>query len=419
MDISLQPDWKVDIFYPKHQEAIHEPIKAIRNAINNPIGSPVLRDIIHQKKPINKVCIVVSDATRPVPSHLILQALIKELNENGISDNQILILIATGLHRSCREPELQRIISQEIRKRIEVFGHIATNRDDLINLGVDSDEVPIWINKHYYTANLKILTGYVEPHFFAGFSGGRKSVIPGIAGYETIKGNHSAKNIASPFARFGIFEDNPIHKNSIEITKKVGVDFIVNVCINQNHEINKVTAGNLEETHKHLVNFQLKKVFKKIDKPYDIVICGNGGYPLDLNLYQAVKSMAIGEMAVKNGGTIISVNECSDGIGSGHEKFKDLINLSLSPAEIHKKILKNEINVPDQWEIQILARILMKAEIYVISKLKKRELGNIGLKHSKTVEEAILRGLKKHGGESRILILPNGPQILPLMNNKS
>jgi len=413
LSISLKLDWNVDIFYPKQQEVIHEPIKAIRNAINNPIGSPALKNIIHQRKPLNHVCIVVSDATRPVPSHLILQALIKELNEHGVSDNQILILIATGLHRSCRESELKRIIGKQIQERIEIIGHIATNKDELVYLGTSNDGVPIWINKHYYKADLKIITGYVEPHFFAGFSGGRKSVIPGIAGQQTIQGNHSAENIASPSARFGIYEENPIHKNSMEITKKVGVDFTINVCINQNHQINKVAAGNLEDAHKYLINFQKKKIFKKIDELYDIVICGNGGFPLDLDLYQVVKSMAIAEMAVKEGGTIISVNECSDGIGSGHEKFNDLINSSLSPIEIHNKILKKEINVADQWQIQILARILMKAKIYVVSELKKKEIGKIGLKYSSSVEEAIQKGLKKYGEDSNILILPNGPQILP------
>jgi nickel-dependent lactate racemase len=279
LSLSLKSDWNVDIFYPKQQEVIHEPIKAIRNALNNPIGSPALKNIIHQKKPINHICIVVSDQTRPVPSHLILQALIKELNENGVNDNQIFILIATGLHRPCRESELKRIIGKQIKDRIEIIGHIATNKDQLVYLGTSIDGVPIWINKHYYKADLKILTGYVEPHFFAGFSGGRKSVIPGIAGQKTIQGNHSAENIASPYARFGINKENPIHKNSMEITKKVGVDFIVNVCINQNHQINKVSAGNLEAAHKHLINFQKKKNFKKIDKPYDIVVCGNGGFP--------------------------------------------------------------------------------------------------------------------------------------------
>ncbi|MFX0027705.1 MAG: lactate racemase domain-containing protein, partial [Candidatus Hermodarchaeota archaeon] len=252
---------------------------------------------------------------------------------------------------------------------------------------------------------------------FFGFSGGRKAVLPGITGEETIQANHSALNIASEYSRFGVYKKNLMHKNATEASKLVGVDFAINVCINKNHEIVKVSAGNFEEIHEELVNYQLKHIFKKIIKPYDIVVCGNGGYPLDQNLYQAVKSMAIGEIAVKKGGTIISVNECSEGIGIGQEKFKELLFSGMDPNKIYNKILNKKILVPDQWEIQVLTRVLTKADIFVISKLKESELGNIGLKHARSVEEVIDLSLQKYGNDASILILPNGPQILPLLKN--
>jgi nickel-dependent lactate racemase len=260
---------------------------------------------------------------------------------------------------------------------------------------------------------LKILTGYVEPHFFFGFSGGRKSIVPGIAGVETIMANHSAKNIASPFSRFGIYENNPMAIMSTDIAKKVGSDFVINVCINEAHQITKIAAGDIEEVHKNLVAYQLKHVFKEIDKPFDIVVCGNGGYPLDLSLYQAVKSMAIGEIAVKQGGTIISVNECSDGVGIEQDEFKELLFSGMSPEEIYNKVLKKEIEVPDQWEIQVLTRVMKKAEVYVISRLKEKEIGNIGLKYALSVENAIFEAFKIHGENASILFLPNGPQVIP------
>ena len=206
-----------------------------------------------------------------------------------------------------------------------------------------------------------------------------------------------------------------MNEHSLEIAKKAKVDFIVNVCINEHHQITQVAAGDLEKAHEFLVGYQLKKVFREISEPYDIVVCGNGGYPLDLNLYQAVKSMALGEMAVKQGGTIISANECSDGVGIGQEDFRKLLFSGMTPSEIYNKILTKEILVPDQWEIQILARVLMKAEIYIVSSLKDDGIGNIGLKLSHTVEEAIQKSLEKHGKSARILILPNGPQVLPLL----
>ncbi|MFX1554042.1 MAG: nickel-dependent lactate racemase, partial [Promethearchaeota archaeon] len=380
-------------------------------------GSLPLKEIVKSKKILKTVCIIANDATRPVPSSLILEVLIDELGKYGIKDNQIKILIATGLHRASRDEELERILGKNLKMRLKTIDHIATDRKSLFNLGITKDKNPIFINKHYCEADLKILTGYVEPHFFFGFSGGRKSIIPGIAGIETIQANHSAENIASPYSRFGIYKENLLHKNAMEITKRVGVDFIINVCINELHEIVEIAAGDIEKVHEKLVDYQLKHIFREINKPCDIIICGNGGYPLDLNLYQAVKSMAIGEMAVKKGGTIIAVNECADGIGIGQDEFKKLIFSGMAPEEIHKKILNKEIVVPDQWEIQILARILMKADIFVISRLKKNELGNIGLKYAKTVEDAITNCLNKYGDDASILILPNGPQILPLLKD--
>ncbi|TFF87117.1 MAG: nickel-dependent lactate racemase, partial [Promethearchaeota archaeon] len=305
----------------------------------------------------------------------------------------------------------------DLCNRLKVVDHDATDRKSLKFLGKSTENVPIYINKLYCESDLKIITGYVEPHFFLGFSGGRKSIVPGIAGQETIQGNHSAENIASNFARFGIYKENPMHKNANEIAKRVGVDFTINVCINEKHKITNIKSGDLEKVHEHLVNYQLKHVFKEIDNPYDIVICGNGGYPLDLNLYQAVKSMAIGELAVKQKGMIISVNELSDGVG--HDNFKELIYSGKSPEKIYNQILSKEIIVPDQWEIQILTRILMKADIYVVSRLNENEIGNIGLKHASSIEEAIEQGLKKFGADAKILILPNGPSVLPLLKNKN
>ncbi len=414
IEVSLDPSWNTTIFRPSKQDIIEDPINAIRNAIRNPIGTPSLKKIVKSKKEIKSVCIIVSDSTRPVPSHLLLKGLLKELNDYGFQEDKILVLIATGLHRTSRKDELERILGECLASNVKIVDHIARDKNSLTYLGNTSKNIPIYINKHYYESDLKILTGYVEPHFFFGFSGGRKSIIPGIAGAETILANHSAENIASPNARFGVYKNNPMAENSTEIAKQVGVDFVVNVSINEKHEITQIAAGDFERVHKKLVNYQLKHIFKEIQEPFDIVVCGNGGHPLDLNLYQAVKSMAIGEMAVKKNGTIISVNECAEGIGGGQDEFKKLLYSDMSPEVIYKKILNKEIVVPDQWEIQVLTRIMMTAEIYIVSKMKEDEIGNIGLKHAKTVEEAIKISLNKHGSKAKILFLPNGPQILPI-----
>lgn len=407
----MDPNWDVKVLKPKPQQILQNPLQTIQDKITHPVGSPSLKQIVMRKGHVERICIVSSDSTRPVPSHILLEALINELNNYGIRDSQIIILIATGLHRPSREEEHENILGKKLYGRIECVDHIATDMGNLESLGNSKKGIPIYINKTYLESDIKILTGYVEPHFFFGFSGGCKSIVPGIAGANTIQANHSAQLIASENSRFGIYQDNPMYSNSMEIAGITGLDFIVNVCIDEHHQITNVAAGALEVAHDFLVQDQLKKVFSPIKRPYDIVVCGNGGFPLDLNLYQAVKSMAIGEMAVKQGGTIISVNECSDGVGQA--KFKELLFSGMTPNEIYNKIIQRKIIVPDQWEIQILTRILQKADIYVVSGLNENKLGNIGLKHAQTVEKAISLGLKKHGPDAHILFLPNGPQIIP------
>jgi nickel-dependent lactate racemase len=414
LDVSINPEWNVTTLRPKREKLLSNPIETIKSEILNPLGGITLSEIINAKSELKNVCIVIDDATRPVPSNLLLTALIELLHKYGVSDSQIIVLIATGLHRKSNDEEIERMVGRELVDRINIINHDSMDENKLKFLGRIQYQIPIYINKHYYESDLKILTGYVEPHFFFGFSGGNKSLVPGIAGAETIQSNHSAENIASPYARFGIYENNPMASISDEIASIVGVDFTVNVCINEDHKITQVAAGELHAVHDRLVKYQLKHIFSEISHLYDIVICGNGGYPLDLNLYQAVKSMAIGEMAVKKGGTIISVNECSDGVGVGQEKFKELLFSGYNPKDLYEKIRSHEIIVPDQWEIQILTRVMMKAEIYLISNLSKSEIGNIGLKYAKTIEEAINAALKKHREDATILILPNGPQILPI-----
>jgi len=379
IEVNLNPNWNTTIIRPLKQIVIKNPIEAVRDAIKNPVGSLPLKAIIKTRKSIKSVCVVVSDATRPVPTHLIIEGLLKELIDYGIQEKKIRILIATGLHRPSRREELSRILGTVLTSDIKIINHIATDKKSLVSLHNNDLEDPIYVNRYYYESDLKILTGYVEPHFFFGFSGGYKSIVPGLAGAETILANHSAENVASPYARL-------------------------------------VAAGDLELVHKRLIDYQKKHIFKEIQEPFDIVVCGNGGYPLDLNLYQAVKSMAIGEMGVKRGGTIISVNECREGVGIGQDKFKELIFSGKRPEEIYNKIIKKEIVVPDQWQIQVLTRILMKSEIYLVSSMKEKNIGNIGLKYADTVENAIKQSLIKHGNDANILVLPNGPQILPFIN---
>ncbi|MFX1447048.1 MAG: nickel-dependent lactate racemase, partial [Promethearchaeota archaeon] len=256
IELKLNPNWNTTVIRPLKQKVIKNPIKVIRDAIKNPMGSASLESIVKSRKTIKSVCIIAADATRPVPSHLILEGLVKELIEYGIQEKDITILIATGLHRPSHKEELKRILGEVFTSEVKIVNHVATDTKSLISLSNSEVGGFISINKCYYNSDLRILTGYVEPHFFFGFSGGNKSIIPGIAGAETILTNHSAKNIASPYSRFGIYEKNPLTIHSAQIAKMVGPDFTINVCINEDHEITQVATGDLEKVHKRLVNYQ-------------------------------------------------------------------------------------------------------------------------------------------------------------------
>ncbi|MHA1793555.1 MAG: nickel-dependent lactate racemase [Promethearchaeota archaeon] len=419
IDVEIPDSLRVDIFKPKSIKGLENPIGAVKSSIKNPIGAPALREIVkekctHVKKEEIKACIVISDHTRPIPSKYILPPVIEELLDSGLLKENISILVATGLHRKSTMEELKNILGEKILKNYKVIIHEANDDESLVHLGTSSRGTPIYLNQHYVRADIKILTGYVDPHFFAGYAGGRKSVVPGIAGTKTILENHSARNIDHPRARFIFIKDNPIHEDALEIANLVGVDFIINVCLNEKHEIIKVASGGLEKAHGELVKFMNDFVAREIASPYDIVVVNNGGYPLDLNLYQAVKSMSIGEMAVKKGGTIIATNELSDGFGPN--VFKEIIEKEGNPERLIAKLKSKELITESQWQVQILARILLKAEILVVSSMPTKSFENIklGLKGMKNFKEAMNHAINKHGNDATILILPAGPQLIPV-----
>jgi nickel-dependent lactate racemase len=411
LEVTLPDDLAIDVVNAKPDPPLQDPHQDLLQAINNPLMTKPLKELL-KKRFSGKICVVISDSTRPVPSKIILNALIQIFGELEIPDSEIQILIATGLHRKSTPEEIRRMIGTEIIKRFDIINHVAEDAESLEFLGKNSFGTPVYINKVYINAGFKIITGYVEPHFFAGFSGGRKALVPGIAGAETIQANHSAKNIASPLARFGILKGNPIYEDAIDTAKmkEVKPDFMINVCINPKHQITKIIAGSLQ-AYNELVKYQEQLCFHPILQPYDVIITGNGGFPLDLNLYQAVKSMALGELGVKKGGTVISVNECRDKVGQ--PKFNELINLGICAEDMFSKVTQGEIKCSDQWEIQALARVLTHADVYVVSTMSEAELGKIGLKYAPTVEKALEKCREKYGNSMRVLILPDGPSIIP------
>jgi nickel-dependent lactate racemase len=407
---------------PCPQEPLEDPVAEIVESLGSPVNSPPLVEIVADRqaslgKTDLSTCIVISDHTRPVPSHIILPPILDLLHASGITKENITILVGTGLHRGSSPEELVHLVGEEILRDYTIVNHDAKDDSSLADLGTTTDGTPVLVNRLYVDADLKILTGYTEPHFFAGFAGGRKAILPGIAGEASIRGNHSAAHIGHDQSRFVKTRGNPLHEDMLEAAKKAGADFIVNVCLDEHHRIVKVATGELEAAHQVLVDYMNETSVKAFDDYYDIVIVNNGGYPLDQNLYQAVKSMAIGEMAVKEGGVIIAANEQSDGVGS--DEFEQLITQETDPKVLIDKFLSGELVIDGQWQVQILSRVLLRADIYVVSAMTREQFEpfQLGLIWASSVEEALDNALEKLGRNAKILVLPAGPQVIPCVKD--
>ncbi len=385
---------------------LEAPYESILDSLHNPIASKALRELARSK---SNVVIVVSDKTRPVPSKLILPPIIDELNRAGVDSSDITILVATGLHRPNTPDELAEMLGREMIERINTVNHNARDKSSLVHLGKTKSGTPVWLNKMLYESDFRILTGYIEPHFFAGYTGGRKAILPGCAGQDTIGHNHGASHIGHPKARYGMTDGNPIYEDAVEVAEKVGVDFIVNVTLNRNKEITRVFSGDVFQAHNEGVKYISEKCKVTIPEEVDIAITNNSGYPLDLNLYQAVKGMTTPEDVIHRGGEIIMAAECEEGIG--HHTFEDMILNAGTPENFLKQVHSPGFFVVDQWQVQVLARVLSKARISLYSEnLEDEQIRRMWLNPLDSVEEGIRQGLDRLGEDSKILVLPDGPE---------
>ncbi len=379
----------------------------VRNALANPVASKKLEELVLGKK---HVVIISSDHTRPVPSHITMPILLETIRKAN-SDIKISILIATGMHRPTTHEELVNKYGEEIVKNENIVIHNAYLDEEMTFKGILPSGGELWINKLVDEADLLISEGFIEPHFFAGFSGGRKSVLPGIASKKTVLWNHNAKFIASPFSRAGSIDENPIHKDMLFAAKTAGLAFILNVVINSEKKIIAAYSGDVELAHKEGREFvaslaQVKPVYS------DIVITSNGGYPLDQNMYQTVKGLSAGEASVNQNGVIIIAASCVD--GHGGEFFYKLIAESKDAKEANDKLNGVEPSDTefDQWEAQVLARILCKANVIVVSKdCDPKLFTDMHMMHAYTIEEAIEKA-EKLVGKKQITLIPDGIAVI-------
>lgn len=375
----------------------------VDRALENPINSAPLRELAKGKE---KIVIIASDHTRPVPSKIIMPRILAEIRKgNPLAD--ISILIATGCHRGTTQDELVSKFGPEIVKQEKIHIHDC-DMSELVNLGTLPSGGKCYVNRLAVEADLLVAEGFIEPHFFAGFSGGRKSVLPGIAGRTTVLANHCAEFIDHPKSRTGILDGNPIHADMLWAAKQAKLAFIVNVVLNGEKKVIHAVAGDCVAAHKAGTDF-LEKLCGAESKPTDIVISTNGGFPLDQNVYQAVKGMTAAEAVVKEGGVIIMLAQSGDGLG-GDDFYHQLAD----EPDIHKTLATfrqrtREQTRPDQWQSQILLRILTRAKVIYISQMPDETVRRMHMYPAHSIEEALILAKKLLNKETvSITAIPDG-----------
>ena len=394
--------------------ALADPVQAVRQALGSPIGSPPLRDLVRLRRP-DSVAITISDITRPVPNHVILPALLAELAAAGVRDQQVTILIATGMHRPSTQAERLEMIGPDVLDRVEVIDHVA---DDAATMVRVSDDPPVSVCRRFVEADFRIVTGLIEPHFMAGYSGGRKGVCPGLVDLNTIKRFHGYRTLAHPLATTGVLEGNPCHEESLRVAKLVGVDFLVNVSIAHDRRLAGVYCGDMVEAHVAGVRDVAQWTTAVIDEPFDLIITNGGGYPLDQTFYQTVKGMVCALPAAHEGSTILLASACAEGIGSP-ECIATLMRWGLDWRGFLNHIADPENFVKDQWQFQCQARVLERIGVErlcffcdALPRDVQRKLGVNPICGEGTVQErlqcAIDAYLASHT-DARVAVIPEGP----------
>ncbi len=381
----------------------------VKKALDSPIASKSLEDQVKGK---SNMVIITSDHTRPVPSSITLPILLRRIRRiNPTID--IKILIATGYHRGTTKEEMLEKFGKEIVEKETVINHISKDDDSLGYVGVLPSGGDLWLNKVALETELLIAEGFIEPHFFAGFSGGRKSVLPGVAGAKTVLANHCSEFIASDYARTGIIEKNPIHKDMVFAAEKAGLSFILNVVIDSEKNIIEAFAGHSEKAHEKGCEFVLALSSIEETPKSDIVITSNGGYPLDQNIYQAVKGMTAAEPCCNPEGIIIMVAACNDGHG-GEDFYRSMAEAS-SPREVLDSVMKipRGETKPDQWEYQILARILDRFTVIMVTdQCDPQMIRDMHMEHAYTLDEALEKALAIKGSNAEMTIIPDGVSVI-------
>lgn len=381
-------------------------LEIVKKAMDAPIDSPKLSELAKGKK---NCVIIISDHTRPVPSKDILPNMFAQLRE-GSPDIDITLLVATGFHRPSSTEELRSKLGDEIYENTKIVIHDCRDAENNVQIGILPSGAPLVIDKLAAEADLLVAEGFIEPHFFAGFSGGRKSVLPGVCDQVTVLGNHCSAFIDSDKSRTGILDGNPMHIDMLAAAKLAKLAYIVNVVIDEDKKTVAAFAGNYETAHRAGCDFLLS--YARVKPAYaDIVITSNGGAPLDQNIYQCVKSMTAAEGTCNPGGVIIECVECAD--GHGGQSFYETLRNCASAAVLYDSIMETpqEKTIPDQWESQVLARILKNFTVILVTRPElKNMVEEMKMTYAESLPQAI--DMARAMGKGSITVIPNGISVI-------
>jgi lactate racemase len=403
------PDNRTTVITPTHQPGLPKERQAVLEALDHPISAPPLRQLI---KPTDRICIAFTDLTRATPNDRIIPWLLDHLA--GHPRSQITLLNQLGTHRPNTDAELRRLLTPAVVDGYRVLNHEPENPAALVQLGTTRDGTPALINRHLVEADFRIITGFIEPHFFAGFSGGPKGIMPGCAGLQTVMSNHGASHIGHPRATFGITHGNPLWEELRDIALRVGPSFLLNVTLNEQRQLTGVFAGDLLQAHQAGYEFVRQSAMQRVKTPFDVVVTTNSGYPLDLNLYQGVKGMSAGARIVKERGTLILACECREGVPAGSHLDRLLRDAS-GPEEILTLLATPGFVRPEQWQAQIQALIQRRAKVLVHSSLPDNVIRACHLEPCHDIATAVTEHLTQHGPDARVAVLPQGPLTIPYL----
>jgi len=408
LDVELPSQRVVKCLGYRPVEPVADADQAVRHALAAPVGTLPLARLASGCR---SACVVISDVTRPVPNAVILRPLLETLEQAGVPRERIVILVATGLHRPNLGDELVEMVGRHVVDHYRIENHDGRDRDSHVYLGTSPRGVPVWVDRRYVEAQLKITTGLIEPHFMAGFSGGRKLICPGISHLETIRRWHTPALLEHPNARNGCLENNPVHEENTWIGRRAGCDFIVNVVIDAQRRILSVVAGHMVQAFETGVGFVRGLVRDTVPAPVDVVVTTSAGYPLDTTFYQSVKGMVGAMEIVRPGGTIIIAASMTEGIGS--PEFQQLFQENASLEQFMARITGPDYFVPDQWQLEELAKVRRKARIKVVTQgLPAETLRRLFVEPASSVEQAVAESLAEYGPDAKLAVIPKGPYVI-------